>query len=191
MMASNEDWVVPAGERERRYFVLKVSDDKLQDHGWFKAINEQLENGGYEAMLHDLLHHHLGDFHPRQLPRCNDLAGQQALSLGPFDSRWVELLETGTLTGCDPNEPNRAVSNKYEEKIVVGASDRWVAKAGLYDQARNIEPRLRTTSDLKLGHFLAEQGCDSSHKVMRRRGWTFPPLIECRKRWEARSRREP
>src|ERR1700744_2087702 len=55
MMASNEDWVVPAGERERRYFNLKVSDEKLQNHGWFKAINDQLENGGYEAMLHDLL----------------------------------------------------------------------------------------------------------------------------------------
>ena len=186
MMASNEDWVVPAGERERRYFVLKVNDDKLQDHAWFKAINEQLENGGYGAMLHDLLHHELGDFHSRQLPKCNDLTSQQALSLGPLDSWWVELLETGTLTGCDPKEPHRPVSNKYEEKVVVNVSDRWVTRLGLYDQARNIEPRLRQRSDHTLGQHLAEQGCDNSRKVMRRRGWTFPELSECRKKWEKR-----
>jgi len=185
MMASNEDWVVPAGERERRYFVLKVNDDKLQDHGWFKAINEQLENGGYGAMLHDLLRHDLGDFHPRQLPKCNDLTGQQALSLGPLDSWWVELLEIGTLTGCDPDAPYRAVSNKYEEKIV-GYTERLVTRLGLYDQARNIDPRLRSVSEHKLGNFLAEQGCDNSRKVMRHRGWTFPELGDCRKKWEAR-----
>jgi Family of unknown function (DUF5906) len=186
MMASNEDWVVPAGERERRYFVLKVSDEKLQVHVWFKAINDQLEAGGYGAMLYDLLHHDLGDFHPRQLPQCNDLTSQQALSLGPLDSWWVELLETGTLAGCDPKQPNRAVSNKYEYKVVVGMSDRWVAQLGLYDQARNIEPRLRQRSDHVLGQHLAEQGCDNSRKVMRRRGWTFPELTECRKKWEER-----
>jgi hypothetical protein len=186
MMASNEDWVVPAGERERRYFVLKVGDDKLQDQPWFDAINKQLKDGGYEAMLHDLLHRDLGDFHPRQLPKCNDLTSQQALSLAPLDSWWVELLETGMLSGCDPTAPNRAVSNKYEEKVVVGVNDRFVTRPGLYDQARTLEPRLRTMSDHKLGSFLDEQGCDNSRKVMRHRGWTFPALLECRKRWEAR-----
>jgi hypothetical protein len=186
MMASNEDWVVPAGERERRYFTLKVNDDKLQNHAWFKEINEQLEDGGYGAMLYDLLHHDLGDFHPRQLPKCNDLTSQQALSLGPLDSWWAELLETGMLSGCDPEQPNRAVSNKYEEKVTLGMSDRLVGRPGLYDQARGIDPRLRTVSDHKLGGFLAEQGCDNSRRVMRRRGWTFPELSECREKWEAR-----
>jgi hypothetical protein len=186
MMASNEDWVVPAGERERRYFVLKASDERLQDHMWFKGISDQLIDGGYGAMLHELLHRDLGDFHPRQLPKCNDLTGQQALSLGPLDSWWVELLESGTLGGCDPDEPNRAVSNAYEYKVVVGISDRWVKQPGLYDQARSIEPRLRSASDHKLGDFLTEHGCDNSRKVMRRRGWTFPELSECRKQWKER-----
>jgi len=186
MMASNEDWLVPAGERERRYFVLKVSDERLQDLTWFKAIYEQMDNGGYGAMLYDLLHRDLGDFHPRRLPKSNNLTAQQALSLGPLDSWWVELLQTGTLMGCDPNEPNRAVSNAYEYKVVVGMNDRWVTRSGLYDQARNIEPRLRIASDHKLGDFLTEQGCDNSRKVMRRRGWTFPDLGKCRKKWEER-----
>ena len=103
-----------------------------------------------------------------------------------MDSWWRELLEIGTLTGCDPGAPHRAVSNRYEEKVVVGISDRWVTRFGLYDQARSTEPRLRNMSEHKFGDFLREQGCDNSRKVMRRRGWTFPDLGECRKKWEAR-----
>ena len=29
-------------------------------------------------------------------------------------------------------------------------------------------------------------GCDNNKKVLRRAGWTFPPLKECRAAWEAR-----
>ena len=58
---------------------------------------------------------------------------------------------------------------------------------GLYDQAKQIEPRLRSyTSDHALGHFLDEMGCRNTKKVLRRQGWTFPPLPDCRIAWEAR-----
>ena len=29
-------------------------------------------------------------------------------------------------------------------------------------------------------------GCDNGQKVLRRRGWTFPPLQKCRAEWEKR-----
>jgi hypothetical protein len=62
-----------------------------------------------------------------------------------------------------------------------------VNQFGLYDQARAIEPRLKThTSEHKLGNFLRGKGCDNTKKVLRRRGWTFPPLLECRTAWEKR-----
>ncbi|AMN40182.1 primase-helicase family protein [Rhodoplanes sp. Z2-YC6860] len=186
IMASNEDWVVPAGERERRYFVVKVNDEHLQDHAWFNAINKQLENGGYQAMLHDLLLRKIGDFHPRQLPKANDLTDQQARSLDPLDGWWAELLETGVLVGSDPNEPNRAVSNKFEQKVSNVSGDRVIIRPGLYDQARSIEPRLRAYNDHKLGAYLTQQSCDNSRKVMRHRGWTFPDLTEAREKWVER-----
>jgi hypothetical protein len=62
-----------------------------------------------------------------------------------------------------------------------------VNQPGLYDQARQIEPRLRNyTNDHDLGRHLREMGCDNTDKVLRRRGWTFPPLQECRAKWEKR-----
>ena len=36
------------------------------------------------------------------------------------------------------------------------------------------------------GTHLNEMGCDNSQKVLRRRGWTFPPLPKCRADWEKR-----
>lgn len=38
MMASNEDWVVPAGEIERRYEVQTVANDHAQDPAWFEPL---------------------------------------------------------------------------------------------------------------------------------------------------------
>jgi hypothetical protein len=36
------------------------------------------------------------------------------------------------------------------------------------------------------GRYLGKQGCTNTKKVMRRQGWTFPPLAACRAKWEQR-----
>src|SRR5262249_20977803 len=86
--------------------------------------------------------------------------------------------------------PNRAVSNRYEEEVIeIDAygqeHKRTVRRDGLYDQARRISPRLKAVSDHALGHYLSDQHCENAW-VRRRRGWQFPPLNECRERWNAR-----
>jgi hypothetical protein len=90
LMASNEKWVVPASEHERRYAVFKGSDHRLQDRSWFGPLYEQLQNGGYAAMLYDLLRHPLGDWHPRDVPMTDALREQQTRSMDPLDV-WVVL----------------------------------------------------------------------------------------------------
>ena len=46
MVASNNDWVIPAGPEERRFCVLDVSDRHTQDHEYFKPLFDQMDNGG-------------------------------------------------------------------------------------------------------------------------------------------------
>lgn len=67
MMAGNEDWIVPAGEIERRFQVQAVADTHAQEATWFGPLYAQLHTGGLEAMLFDLLHRDLGKWHPRQI----------------------------------------------------------------------------------------------------------------------------
>jgi hypothetical protein len=191
IMASNEDWVAPAGEFERRFVVNNVLERHIQDKGWFDALYAQLDDGGYAAMLHDLLHHDISGWHPRQFPRTDALLEQQALSLDPLDLWWVELLEGGVLEGANPHAPSEAVSNSYEREISEsdgygGKRIRRVKQLGLYDQARVISPRLRQhASDHLLGRFLTKQKCISK-KVLQHRGWRLPDLSEARQKWEAR-----
>jgi phage/plasmid-associated DNA primase len=55
LMASNDDWVVPAMIGEERFFVLDVSSARKGDHKYFGETDAELENGGYGAFLHEML----------------------------------------------------------------------------------------------------------------------------------------
>src|SRR5262245_36444163 len=57
LIASNNDWVVPAGAFERRFVVLRVAETHRQEAEWFAPIYAELKAGGLAAMLYDLLHH--------------------------------------------------------------------------------------------------------------------------------------
>ena len=96
---------------------VMVSDVHLQDQAWFGPLYKQLRDGGYEAMLYDLLQMDLGDWHPRRIVRTAALAEQQEESLDPFDEWWLELLQTGVLPGAHPSDPSCPVSNEYVMKI--------------------------------------------------------------------------
>src|SRR5262249_115712 len=188
MMASNNDWLLPAGEHERRFVVQKVSNVHRQEKEWFDPLYKQMREGGYEAMLFDLLARKLSDWHPRDIVRTAALAEQQMESLSPLDAWWLELLQTGVLAGADSTTPDRAISNEFEEQVKEATNGygtarvRTVKRDGLYDQARSISPKLKGTTDTALGLYLRQRGCTNTW-IRRRRGWQFPPLAECRERW--------
>jgi hypothetical protein len=187
MLASNNEWVIPAGAHERRFVVQKVADTYRQDPAWFGPIYKEMKSGGVQAMLFDLLSRDLGDWHPRQIVRTAALAEQQEESLSPLDAWWLELLQSAVLTSADPLKPNHAISNKYEEELTEsdgygGDRKRTMKRDGLYDQARAVSPKLKGYTDAALGRYLKQQNCGNAW-VRRHRGWQFPPLAECRKRW--------
>ena len=95
LMASNEEWVVPASLDARRFLVLEVPDTVKRDTAYFGAIWAQMEKGGYEAMLHDLLSHDLGTFNVRDVPITTGLHRQRKLSLDTTTAWWQECLERG------------------------------------------------------------------------------------------------
>jgi hypothetical protein len=178
LMASNEGWMVPAGEHERRYAVFQVSENKRQNEDWFTPLYQQLEAGGYAAMLHDLLHHDLREWHPRHIPMTEALREQQVQSLDPLDAWVLEFLEDGALPeGIGVNLPNVALSRSKPDY------DNRNPRNGLYDLARERHPKLRYLDDQVLAAHLKRWGC-KPWRNSQERGWEFPPLLEGRVRWE-------
>ena len=97
MMASNSDWVVPAGMNERRFFVLDVKDHRMQDTKYFSKITNQLNSGGRQAFLHCLQSRDLKDFDHRAIPKTGALQQQKELSMAHEEAWWYEKLVTGAM----------------------------------------------------------------------------------------------
>jgi hypothetical protein len=98
LMASNSDWVIPASHDERRYLVLDVADTHKGDTGpggYFDQLDKQMENGGLDAMLHDLLAVDLTDWHPRMVPDTPEMAEQKLHSLDTLHRWWLDVLARG------------------------------------------------------------------------------------------------
>ena len=97
ILASNDDWVVPAGVDERRYCVFDVSSARKQDLEYFAAIHEQMENGGLAAMLYDLLEYDLNGFNVRAVPVTDALIDQKIQSLRGSEAWLFDCLQQGML----------------------------------------------------------------------------------------------
>ena len=109
IIVSNEDWVVPGDMDSRRFTVLRTGDTHREDTSYFEALHKQLENGGYEALLHHLLKEvDLSKFNPKKVLDTEELHEQKAFSLHGIESVWFECLQRGCLPG-KVNENNTAV----------------------------------------------------------------------------------
>ncbi len=97
IIASNSQWVVPAGLEERRFMVLDVSDKYIQDKDYFKDIFHQMDHGGREAMLYDLLEMDISGVDLRTIPRTGALLDQIVFTMSTAHKFWFERLRAGTL----------------------------------------------------------------------------------------------
>lgn len=160
-MASNEDWVVPASINARRFLVLKVSAARRGDAAYFQAIIDELESGGYEAMLHDLLAVDLASFNHRAVPSTAGLTEQKKLSLDPLHQWWLAVLERGYV-----------MESRHEFDSVLRRWYRSVPTAILHDAylaaARAAGDRRPVTRET-LGRFLSGFGfkrCQIRHVIV-------------------------
>jgi len=102
---SNNKWVAPVdGEDARRFFVLECANTYKKNAAYFGAIDDQMENGGLEAMAHEFMNWNPADvgmtWHDLRNPPITDSLRQQAgMGLtGPAEIL-VSVLENGQLSG--------------------------------------------------------------------------------------------
>ena len=192
IIASNEDWVVSASADERRFAVFDVASHFAAPPGsaqsdergrWWAALNAELDGGGLEAFLYDLLAMDLGGWHPRyDVPQNDALVGQKAASLRGLDRVLYDILCAGTVP------VNLHVMQLSDDSFVVATEELQKYCAGL---ARRFDPTSNAVSYL-LGAGRKVRGGKvprpglgfAKREYPRPKGWVWPPLIEARRRWD-------
>lgn len=100
LITGNQTWLVPAGLEERRFAVIDVGEDRMQDIPYFAVIDDELDNGGAAALLRFLKDWRADDVNIRVIPRTVALTEQKIQSLGSEGKWWLDQLMAGIIPMC-------------------------------------------------------------------------------------------
>jgi hypothetical protein len=178
----NADWLMPAGKGARRPAVLDVADTRKEDIKYFGAIKQQLEAGGYEKLLDELLSFDLSTVDIRHVPKTDALLDQKIASLGPEDAWWLDILKAGQLphktSDAKPGKcPGQAIYDYYIEHARKRGVNRRSIETALGIYLLKSVPNLTRYP----GTFIIKDA-DAFNPTIKGRGaiYEFPPLDGCR-----------
>ena len=116
-ITTNAKHFVPASRTARRFFIPTVSENRVGDRAYFAAIETQLKDGGYEALLYHLVHEiDLRDFDVRNVPKTAGLAEQAEYSRKGLDGLVEKICSEGRVPCAHPQWPGFSISNGYEKR---------------------------------------------------------------------------
>lgn len=172
IIASNNDWIVPAGLEERRFCVLEVSPRYKQNKEYFGKLQDQMDTGGRAAMLYSLMHHDYSGIDLRTIPRTEALLDQIIHSMSSVKKFWFEILQNGCWPFSETWESRIDCEKIYKEYVAFANNLREktpVADSQFGKELRNLCPSISRKRGSGEG-----------------RPWQydFPPIDECRKQFE-------
>ena len=134
--ASNNDWFVPAGMGDRRWFILDVADAFAgTDHPeYWNPLYREIENGGAEAMFYDLLNMDLSTFDVRAVPYTAAKAHQQAHSLRGIEAWVYHILQEGAI----------GYSVWQNDGLAVGKADAYKQYLDFSKEQRDWKPDIKS-----------------------------------------------
>ena len=133
-VTGNPDWLVPASFEERRFAVLDMGDDHMKDIPYFAAIDEEMANGGREALLHHLLFEvDCSKVDLRQIPHTAALLEQKFESATTEQSWWLDILFNGVLPG-DGDGSGELPSELLFEHYIERAKNKGVSHRAIETQ---------------------------------------------------------
>lgn len=185
MLASNEEWIVPAGKDARRFFVSDVSDRRRNDQAFFGRLWRQMDDGGLAAMMHDLLGMDLEGWRPSsRIPQTRALGDQKVQSLDRPSKFFLWLLTEGNLADivlCEGELQDWRVGpielGQEERAQMLAAYDAFLKRN------RIMHARATHKALVNAGRPI---GLSTSRPGGQERCWTVPCLAEMRATFEER-----
>lgn len=190
IMASNDEWVIPAGPEERRYLLLDVADDRMQELGYFATLRKSMEDNNQEGrrnLLHYLQNLDLKGYEIRNVPKTSGLQDQKIRSLSSEQEWWFKKLEDGILL---------PTHHRWEAPVTKGALvDDYLTYAQRVGVPRRVSETVlarfivKMAPDTKIEGGTRDIPFDDGARSRRERVVLFclPPLAACRQRWIALS----
>lgn len=184
---SNAKHFIPVSRTARRFFAPTVSPNYANDHEYFRKIDEQLNDGGYEALAYHLLHEiDIRDFNVRTVPRTAALAEQAAYSRRGIDLLVETVCNERRAPCAFKNHSDFSDTSGYEERrgfdyFIDHHSDRQLASM----KALTVKRRLVKDWGCSTGK-LARRSINGVQKT----GVLWPPLAELREKFEKKHGRQ-
>lgn len=171
LMTSNEDWVVPAGKDERRFATFDVNPRCARNYDYFAEMDHELNSGGREALLYDLLAFDLSKVNLREIPKTEALLEQKTRSLDPLEEWLLDRLNAGAPTRALDHWPDQVERSALYDDYVRETERMGVRRrAGQTQLGRKLKKLFPSIRDGRLtdatGH--------------RSRVYYLPSLRECR-----------
>jgi phage/plasmid-associated DNA primase len=115
IIASNEEWVIPAGPESRRWFVVEVSKDYRSNFDYFMKLKAFFDGSGLNHLMHFLINRKIRN-NLREAMVTDALIIQRSMKSSQDDiSMWIsQILETGAYE-------NWYHQGEFESIDVVGA----------------------------------------------------------------------
>ena len=207
IVTSNEAWAVPMGLDDRRFLCLDISDKVKEDTAYFKTIHEQMKNGGYEALMQELMNVNLDGFDVRTKPQTNTGHDMKLLSASPVEQWWYDTLASDgfyaspegyeAFYSLGPGATNggggliAGDAMVYDENGTRYFNKDWLAEV-IQDSRYFKRYWTVLTKDMilrELKKLVVYRTVRPNRNGERKRVIVFPPIEECRRQWDARVKR--
>jgi phage/plasmid-associated DNA primase len=177
VISSNASWVVPASMDERRYFCLDVGNGNKQDNAFFSEMIKQLENGGYQGLLYDLLEMDISEVDLWKPPKTESLIEQIINSMTTSQAFIFNMLVEGCIFKSDDGWCN------YEPIPVQKLYDAYID----YCTQKNEKYRLSSVQLSKeIGNLINVTRRRIKQNYSKKTAFEFPSLEEARNAFESR-----
>lgn len=178
VMATNADWIIPATEDERRYFINETTNiyaqgqnDPLIIREHFKGLNQEIYNqNGLAAWLYALLNIDLKDWNPRNdIPRTEEMLKQMAMSMPKLKYAFSSMLDDGIFPGS-------------QDKILDGSLRYVISATNLLEHLQRLDINNKSLTSKALAKLCEDLGLERV-RTNKNRQYVFHELGEMRRIW--------